>query len=78
MSINEKTTITIGLLLLILTVFSGGVVWLTTVYADVRANTNAVIQIKQNSSSFLIHIQNIDRRLSNIEGRMGISNSKGE
>ncbi len=64
--ISEKTPVTIGVVVLLI----GGVVWLTTLYSKVSAAEVAL-------RSYTTELKNIDRRLSNIEGRLLISPAGG-
>lgn len=70
--ISENTTITLG----IFVIFAGGLMWLSTMYSEVRANTETVKQIQAEQREYIAFVQSIDARLSRIEGFLEIKKGK--
>lgn len=72
MVLNEKTLIPLSLVV----TFMGAIIWLTTVFAQVRTNGEKLREVKDNQRVYIDTVQQIDRRLSNIEGRLGIKSKE--
>lgn len=66
--LNEKTLIPISMVV----AFTGAIMWLSTVFAQVKTNGEKLKELKQNQKVYIDTVQRIDRRLSNIEGRLQI------
>ena len=64
MAISEKTAVSLGLVI----VLAGGIVWLSTVFAQVRHNGEQISELKEHAKV----VESIDRRLSRIEGKLNI------
>ena len=75
--LNEYTHVPLGwiwgLIVVSVTVFGGGTFWLTTLYTDVASAKAQLIEVKTKVEI----LEKIDKRLSRIEWRLGITN-KGE
>lgn len=71
-TLNEKTLVPISLVI----VLGGGIFWLSTVFAQVRHNGVKINEINNDQKVYLQTVQQIDRRLSNIEGRLGIESKE--
>ena len=73
--ISEKTLIPLSLLSAIV----GGVIWLTTIFDQGRANAQVISEIKDGieelNEKIYIQLQSINTRLSRIEGKL--SSEKG-
>ena len=72
MVLNEKTLLPISLVVILL----GGVFWLSTVFAQVRVNADRLKELREDQKLYLKTVQKIDRRLSNIEGGLGIKSKE--
>lgn len=70
--LNEKTLVPLSLV----AAFAGAVMWLTTVFAQVRTNGERLKEVRTNQQTYIETVQQIDRRLSNIEGRLGIKSKE--
>lgn len=64
--ISEHTPISISLLIAL----SGGLMWITNLYAKTEITSQAVIRIESNQLEYYKHLQEINERLSRIEGRL--------
>lgn len=76
--ITEKTPVTLGLVGGSAVVLVGAILWLTTVFAQVRHNGSEISELKDDVKTYLNTVQTIDRRLSRIEGKLDIQPKKGE
>lgn len=65
--ISENTPISIGLLMTII----GGIFWLTNLYAQTISNSNALHRIENNQDRYTQNLEQINMRLSHIEGALG-------
>lgn len=66
--ITEKTLIPISFI----AVAAGAIFWLTSLYSEVKANAKELAQITAQQVDYVSTVQMIDRRLSRIEGKIGI------
>ena len=66
--ITENTLIPVSLVILLL----GGIVWLTSIYAQASQAAEAVKALTFKQEDYNRLIENIDRRLSRIEGKLGV------
>lgn len=62
--ITENTLIPLSLL----AVIAGGIFWFSTLYAEVRASSTDIQDLKNT----MRQLQSIDQRLSRIEGKLGL------
>lgn len=69
--INEGTRLPLGLVISMLGSVVGVVFWLTTMYADLASAKEQVKELKVEIKV----LNRIDKRLSNIEGRLGIQSA---
>lgn len=65
--ISENTPISISLLISII----GGIVWISNISAKAESNSQAVHRIEENQREYTKNLQEINERLSRIEGRLG-------
>jgi len=70
--LNEKTLLPLSLVI----TFTAAAVWLTSVFAQVRTNGEKLKEVKENQKRYIDTVQRIDRRLSKIEGRLGIKSKE--
>lgn len=62
--ITENTPISISLLISL----AGGIFWLTTLYSKTEANAEALKRIEYNQEKYTENLEQINERLSRIEG----------
>lgn len=77
-TITKNTLIPVGAVVTFIGVLIGSLIWLTTVYAQVISNGKAIEEIKEDKKAYESVVRSIDKRLSNIEGRLDIKLKKGE
>lgn len=70
--ISENTTITLGIAAL----FAGGLLWLSSMYSEVRANAETVKEIQTDQREYIAFVRSIDARLSRIEGYLEVKKGK--
>jgi len=70
--LDEKTLVPLSLVV----VFVGAIFWLSTVFAQVRVNGERLKVLSDDQRVYLGTVRIIDRRLSNIEGRLGIESKE--
>ncbi len=63
-AITEKTVIPLGVFVILV----GGIVWLTSIYAESHQNAVAISELKLKQDEYNRTVQSIDSRLSHIEG----------
>lgn len=68
-TLSEKTKVSIGLAVVAI---GGGAMWLTTLYWNTAANAKEIVEIKSDQKEFYKVLNSIDKRLSNIEGAVGV------
>lgn len=67
-NISEKTTVSLSLVVVLI----GGIAWLTNVAWRVSSVEAAAAGINQQQQTISKSLQRIDRRLSRIEGKLGV------
>lgn len=69
---SGKNIITEGTLvpLSLVAIVAGGIFWLSTLYAEVKANTDGLSRIEERSDKYLTTVEDINKRLSRIEGKL--------
>ena len=67
MAITDKTLIPLGLAVIAI---GGGSMWLTNVYAEVKQNTQAVIELTQHQDFYNKNLIEINSRLIRIESKL--------
>lgn len=70
--ISEDTLIPLSFIV----VLSGGVFWITSMYSEVKANTQSIQELKETNEAYIRTVQSIDSRLSRIEGKLGVNGEK--
>jgi len=68
MAINDKTAVSLS----VVAVLISGIVWLSTVFAQVRHNGRDIDELKVKTTRSVEVMESIDRRLSRIEGKLNI------
>ena len=68
--ITEKTYVSLGLVIVII----GGIGWLTSIYWKTESNASELIKYSEKYEKLEIVLQSMDRRLSRIEGKLGVNN----
>lgn len=66
--LNEKTKISVGLLIVLVPVF----IWLVRLDSRVEANAKSIVVGDDQQKTFTKIVNRIDRRLSRMEGRLDI------
>lgn len=66
--LSEKTVVPIGFVL----VFLGGCFWLSRVWFTVEASAEVTKKLSAEQREHIEALQKIDRRLSRIEGQLGV------
>lgn len=70
MTLSEKTPVTVGLVITAI----GGVFWLSMVFAQGQENAKAIAEIKAEKAEYSKTVNDINQRLSRIEGAVGVKN----
>lgn len=70
--ITESTLIPLSLVITL----AGGIFWLTVMHSESQANSRALQALEAKQDKYLETVQKIDRRLANIEGRLGVTDAK--
>ena len=65
---TENTAISLGLA----AILAGGIIWLSSMYFETKANGEDIKEIKTNQMRYIEDVERIDARLSRIEGRLGV------
>lgn len=65
---TENTAISLGLA----AILAGGIIWLSSMYFETKANGEDIKEIKMGLPKYTENLEKIDIRLSRIEGRLGI------
>ena len=53
-------------------VIIGGILWLSSMYDETKANGQDIHEIKQAQTKYVDNLEEINTRLSRIEGKLGI------
>lgn len=67
-SIDEKTLIPLGLVISII----GAILWLSSIYFETKSAADEIKSLKEENRELYRVFNTIDKRLSRIEGKLGI------
>lgn len=67
-SITERTMLPLSLIISL----GGGIAWFTSLYSLSESNSERIAELTKKQEYYLQFIQTIDRRLSRIEGKLGV------
>ncbi len=73
-TISEHTKFPLSFLIMLAPIIGGAIMWLTSMYLDVAMAKSAIVRVENQVNV----LQNIDTRLSRIEGRLGIERREPE